>query len=407
MPAVSRHRPGKPLSGSRAGSAAVSLRRSQTRTELEERWRRKRIARRIRQALAAVVVLAGVAAVSVLWLTAEDEYVSIGGYAIDLVGVGRTAAPEGLFVDVSVSEAQSCAVRVSGELVCWGGPATVGAGGYYPGEAWKPPTGPFARVALSPQGGCALRRVGTVACWRYREYGRPDLLPFEGPFLGELVDMRAVTGSGVLGCGVRADAKLVCWGDDVWFRRDMPEGRFVRLVGRDGAGQWCALDVAGQVACWGGWDDLAGRSVPEGLGPFADVEMRSGDYGCGIGLDGATVCWHSETLRQVEPTKLLEGRPSTLLWPHPSGGALPAEGLTRFADGGTACAFDAQGQLRGHCAYQPYAAHHQQTYGGFAGPPSGRFAKVSLSGSHGCGIRPDQTVACWGHDSSAEGPFYG
>ena len=379
---MNRRRPGKPLSFSHAGSAAVSLRRSQTRAELEERWRRKRIARRIRQALAAVVALAGLAAVSALWLTAEDEAPPYE--VIYRFGEGRSVAPEGLFVDVSVWELQSCGVRVWGELVCWGDDFGV------------LPSGLFEHVAVAAGGGCALRRDGTVACWRGRGSNQPE--PWEGPLVGELLDMQAGPASDVMGCGVRADHTLVCWGENVWFRRDMPEGRFVRMAGTGRNRQWCALAVGGEVACWGDWyEHPASASVPEGL-RFSDAWLGWG-YGCGIELGGATACWDTLSLEQMEPAALLDSGRA-----HLSGLPLPDAGLARLARGSAGCAIDTDGQLRGHCGRGLHRDpdNVRDIAPPFVAPPSGRFTAVALSGGHGCGLLAEGTLACWGYPYDTE-----
>ena len=207
-------------------------------------------------------------------------------------GVGRTVPPEGMFVDVSVSEHRSCGVRASGELACWGRYTSRS-------EEVRPPEGLFARVSLFDMGGCAARRGGAVVCWGD---DRPEL--FEFPLVGELVDMQARSRWDVKGCGVRVDGRLVCWGEDVWFRDDLPAGTFTQMVGPGPWFQWCALRAHGDVACWGDkHEPPASRVVPEGLGPFADVSLDDSS-GCGIGLDGETVCWVSHpSLERVEAVR--------------------------------------------------------------------------------------------------------
>ena len=87
---------------------------------------------------------------------------------------------------------------------------------------------------------------------------------------------------------------------------------------------------------------LSAAPVPEGL-RFSDAWLN-GAYGCGIELGGATACWDTDSLEQVDPAALLDtGRA------HPGGLPLPDGGLTRMARGSAACALDADGELRGHC----------------------------------------------------------
>ena len=283
-------------------------------------------------AVAAAVALAGAAWVSVRWLTAEDEVsqalpqmtyrlgedraAAPGGeashaipYVTYRLGEGRAVAPEGLFVDVSVSEFQSC--------------------------------------------------------------------------------------------GVRADGRLVCWGEDVQFQRGMPDGRFVRMVGTGYYGEWCALGTDGKVACWGNWyEPLPPSSVPEGL-RFSDASLGWG-YGCGIELDGKTVCWDTASLERVEPAALLSKAWANNRRTHPGGLPLPDAGLTRLARGTAACAIDADGGLRGHCGHEPLSNHRGHEHDTFVEPPSGQFTAVALSVGHGCGLRVGGTLACWGYPYGTE-----
>ena len=320
----------------------------------------------------AFVALAGAGSAAVLWLILKDDD---PGYTElhRVFGEGRTAAPEGLFVDVSVSLSQSCGVRESGELLCWGDDSGV------------LPSGLFDRVAAADGGGCAVRRDGTVACWW--EWSSYQLEPWEGPLVGELLDMQAATEYGsadVMGCGVRVDGTPVCWGQDVRFRRGVPEGRFVRMAGTGHSEQWCALRTGGEVACWGGrYGPLPPASVPEGL-LFSDAWLVWG-LGCGIELGGATACWDTDSLARVEPAALL----------------LPDAGLTRFARGRALCALDNDGELRGHCLREPlpYQSYNDRGHAdsAFVEPPSGPFSAVALSSTHGCGLLVGGGLACWGH----------
>ena len=335
----------------------------------------------------AFVALAGAGSAAVLWLILKDDDPGHRGLH-GVFGEGRTAAPEGLFVDVSVSLGQSCGVRESGELLCWGDDSGV------------LPSGLFGRVATADGGGCAVRRDGTVACWW--EWGSYQLEPWEGPLVGELLDMQAATEYGsadVMGCGVRVDQTLVCWGEDVWFHSGMPEGRFARMAGRGRNRQWCALRTDGEVACWGDWDEHpAPASVPEDL-RFADAWLVWG-YGCGIELGGATVCWDTGTLEQMEPAVLLDSGRA-----RPSGLPLPDAGLARLARGSAVCAIDADGELRGHCGHEPiYQPDHRRDhdYLTFVEPPSERFTAVALSVGHGCGLLVGGTLACWGYPYGTE-----
>ena len=87
--------------------------------------------------------------------------------------------------------------------------------------------------------------------------------------------------------------------------------------------------------------------------------------------------------------------------PHASGLPLPHVGLARFARGSTVCGLDSEGRLRGHCGYVPHASRYEGLDGEFVEPPSGRFSMAAVGAGHGCGIRVDGTLACWGFPYSA------
>jgi FKBP-type peptidyl-prolyl cis-trans isomerase len=92
--------------------------------------------------------------------------------------------PSGKFTQVSAGFHNSCAVRESGAVKCWGTDKY--------GQVSKVPTGTFTQVAVgsdhSPHGdhSCALTEAGKVACWGGNEKGQstppPDLAaPVEPP----------------------------------------------------------------------------------------------------------------------------------------------------------------------------------------------------------------------------------
>ena len=68
-------------------------------------------------------------------------------------------APEGEFVQLSMTVGPSCALRTDRSIMCWNVTR--------PGndEVFEPPEGEFAQIAVGAVHACAIRLDGTVACW--------------------------------------------------------------------------------------------------------------------------------------------------------------------------------------------------------------------------------------------------
>lgn len=76
---------------------------------------------------------------------------------------GLLDAPEGRFRSVSAGPYHTCAVRESGEIVCWG---------VVPADDWPvdygqmdAPAGRFRSVSVNAYHSCAVRESGGIVCW--------------------------------------------------------------------------------------------------------------------------------------------------------------------------------------------------------------------------------------------------
>jgi DNA-binding CsgD family transcriptional regulator len=161
---------------------------------------------------------------------------------------GQLAAPPGKYRSVAVGSKHTCALRESGEVVCWGGNRF--------GETSAPP-GKFRLLEGGDHYACATRELGEVACWGHglsfwRVLAAPDLDepahamdPPSGKF-------RSLSLGPDDACGIRESGEVACWGRNDWGQSDAPEGKF-RSVS---VGIWhvCGIRESGEVACWGGMD---------------------------------------------------------------------------------------------------------------------------------------------------------
>lgn len=113
----------------------------------------------------------------------------------------------GALTAISSSYDQTCGIRASGRLVCWG--LNIDLSG-------DPPLGRFSAVASGPYGVCGIRVGGSLSCW-----GVEKLVP-RGRFLS--------VGAGE--CGIEAGGWVVCWasvGNELETHTE--SGRFVQIGG--------------------------------------------------------------------------------------------------------------------------------------------------------------------------------
>jgi hypothetical protein len=196
---------------------------------------------------------------------------------------------------VSAGGRHTCAIRIDGELACWGDDSTEQLD-------WVP-DGQFLSVSAGRTSTCAIRTTGHLSCWgphHYHFYGVPPYGYYQWD------EFLSVSVGGDHTCAVRADGELACWGDDSAGQLDgIPDGEF-RSVSAGGA-HTCAIRTDGELACWG--DDSAGQldGVPDGQ--FLSVSA-GGRHTCAIRADGQLICWGDD-----EHSPLLSAGPADEVTP--------------------------------------------------------------------------------------------
>ena len=183
---------------------------------------------------------------------------------------------------VSVGGEHSCALKGSGEIVCWGdnargqldvpsGPLPVAQrrrvahlrpdhhhprracwGGNFNGQT-DAPRGRFRSVSAGLAHTCGVARFGSVFCWGANGNGQGD--PPEGSF-------RSLSSGSGHTCGQRNNGRVECWGDNAAGQSDAPSGRFLSIAA--GADHTCGLRESGRLVCWGEghWSDAPRRALP-------------------------------------------------------------------------------------------------------------------------------------------------
>ena len=298
----------------------------------------------------------------------------------------------------------ACALRESGEIVCWM------ASGWRlhapPGQfralsvnmdAWETDIGLFVQDTF-----CALRETGEIACWdpvdaelraggyglegRYRSvsassgeslrrpaFGRGRM---PGAGWGALAvppgRFRSVSAGLAYACAIRETGELACWG---YGATDAPPGTYAAVSA--GVGHACAIRAGGELICWG--DTTYGQTdAPPGMHTSVGAGRA---HACAVRETGAIVCWGAA------PADVPAGvyRSLSVSWSH--GCALRETGEADCWAGDGLRQLDA---------------------------PSGTFTSVNVGGSysgdavslpviaHACGLRPSGEIACWGDNAHGQ-----
>jgi hypothetical protein len=300
-------------------------------------------------------------------------------------GTGGTAGgSSSLARAIAATQSGTCALDAAGAIHCWG----------FAPQVWDVPSGAFVELYAGADTVCAVRADRSVAC-----FGEPNGVVDTSHAPSAGVTTLGV-GSGIIcateiggdlfcesltaalevpppaaelpialsvgnqfACGIREeDGTLFCWGSETLGSCDFsppadqleaPAGSFVVLA--SGPYSSCAVDVDGELACWGlGKPDdppsgdcatakSYGQSDPPD-GTFRTVAV--GKYNaCGIRSDGTLACWGAGTSDDCE-------------------------------SGTSSCR-----QSR---------------------PPGGTFEQVVAGTVHACAMSAERKVECWGYESGVD-----
>lgn len=324
-----------------------------------------------------------------------------------------------------------CGIRSDDALYCWGLntngqlgdnsitqrniPTAVNGGG-----SWK-------YIAAGYYHTCGIRSDDTMRCWGNNDYGRlgdntvtqrniPTALSGGGTW-------KKVEGGLYHTCGIKADDTLHCWGwnvsgqlgDNTLTQRNIP-------TAISGGGSWkevaagydfsCGIKSDNTARCWGNQDSgqlgdgtLTRRLVPTALvsgGTYKQI-VTGQSYSCGLTLNGAIRCWgnnvqsemgDNSSLQRVIPTAIKGGG----TWKKISNGYLFSCGIktddTLWCWGNND--YGQIGDNTNTMAIIPTAING-----------AGSWKAVTTGGSntgtgHGCGIKSDDTVRCWGNNTNGQ-----
>ena len=229
--------------------------------------------------------------------------------------------------------------------------------------------------------------------------GDPNVVPQQGPW----TDFDKGVLVGVL-CGITEDGAIDC--PFAGARgMDLPQGDFVSVTISGGAGvAGCALGASGALACF---DGLPGSALvtatPEGR--FIAVAGHSfiHAHACGVRVDGYVVCW-GEGIENDPPDGVFG--PELSSWNDTWCGIREEGTLSCWASTGAGSSEVIDGAPEGAwdsvAVGDHYACAMRDTsvtcWGDIPGedPPDEGLLSVGSGESNTCGVRLDQTGACWG-----------
>lgn len=223
------------------------------------------------------------------------------------------------FVQVQAGRWHSCGLTAAGAVYCWGSDTSIGTGdepSYYRYTTPQPVLLEGTYVAISSQSynTCALRDTGALYCWGLSIHGElgagEDDTDFYTTPLLVLGDhqWKQVDAGQYRACGITTSDVAYCWGRDVSLGDDVvgdtaapaevPGGRTYATI--HAGGNTCATTAAGAGYCWGGNDvgqlgefPETWSTTPVQLAPdltFTTVQAGI-NYACGITTDQDLVCW--------------------------------------------------------------------------------------------------------------------
>lgn len=251
-----------------------------------------------------------------VWCWGSNIFGQSGGGTTGLDSVFPPVRALGLddVVDIDASFTQTCAVRRSGRVACWGGDHFAVA---VPTPTEVPGIDDAVEVDVADSSTCVRHRTGEVSCWgkfvSQAALGGAVLTDSTVPVrVVGVSDAVSLASGDRQRCVVRATGRAACWGSGVVGTSGVPMPLVDRSTGQPAEGveqivagaDWvCALRVDRQVWCLGtrfsGQVGLAPSATTEtseittpvpGLPPVARL-LGSRFHACALTVAGDVYCW--------------------------------------------------------------------------------------------------------------------
>jgi alpha-tubulin suppressor-like RCC1 family protein len=360
-----------------------------------------------------------------MWCWGLNTSGQVGTGTGDAVFVRPAAAGDAAdYVDVSVGAAFSCALNESGAIICWGANNTgqLGDGSTNTSTTPKPVADmamDFVALDAGTNHACAIRMGGELACWGTNNRGQVGdgsnenrLVPTAvsaGPWL-------AVSAGLEFTCAVKGDHTLWCWGLNS--SRQLGDGTTtnsaVPLQEKTLATDWasvsagngfaCGVKQDGTRWCWGAnssgqGGDAATASIVQPKAVDADTDWATVNVGevagCGLRTNGSLWCWGDGSVGQTGQP----GAETLALSPVQVGADtdwIDIAGGLRFA-----CGIRAGGKLLCWGSASRSAIGLGYTSDRLDPSPVGsstEWADVDVQLDNGCAIRKNGDLYCWGRN---------
>jgi alpha-tubulin suppressor-like RCC1 family protein len=338
---------------------------------------------------------------------------------VEAIGLNESA------VAVDAGGGHTCALMKSGAVKCWGWNSNGQVGDETVKDKWSPVdvaglSGGAKKIAAGDYHTCAVTDAGAVQCWGANgsgQLGNGSRIQSSAPVPVEGLEGGAVlvAAGGSHSCAIDVAGNVACWGSNtygqlgtgVYEGSTLPadvgglEGNMVSIAA--GYGHTCAESSAGRLQCWG-WngDGQLGDGTASARKAPATVAGWSGEAAdlsigwaraCVVTGSGAVKCWGSMGNGLPEGGSSAFGIPATV--DSLAGGAAAVS-----AGGEHACALTAGGGVkcwgrnsRGQLG--DGTREDRATPVEVAGLSSG-VAAVSAGYQHTCARMVDGGIRCWG-----------
>jgi alpha-tubulin suppressor-like RCC1 family protein len=365
-------------------------------------------------------------------------------YPKRVTGVGGTGTLDDA-TRIAMGGDHGCAVRSSGQAVCWGagGNGRLGNNGTansaYPVAVSG--SADYTEISAGYQSTCAMRAGGAINCWGSNSQGQVGE--------GTLIDRTsptpndhgsgfiAVDGGDRMACGVTSpDGSVYCWGsgsngglgngatDDTWSpvkvsgianAIDVAAGRF----------EACAVLSSGKVNCWGyGCEGQMGNgamncsnNTPVEVSSLTSATQIAGGYRhfCALTSDETVFCWGWNSSGQLGDNS--SSNRSTPVQVKGVGGAGNLTGVVAVGAGGWhSCAVRSDGTVvcwgvndHGECGDNttftprstPVTVLGTDGKSSLNGIKSGKGA-IDGGWDHSCAVAADGKAYCWGRNANGQ-----
>lgn len=332
---------------------------------------------------------------------------------------------------VSAADQHTCGVTASGDVMCWGSNDNGRLGDGTTTQRWTPVpviglAGPALEVSAGGRHSCVVNAAGRVWCWGDNNAGQlgdgtttTRLTPVE--VTGLPSGATAVSAGTETTCAVVA-GDVWCWGDNSHLELGVPSPAssstpvavttpFAAGTTLDVEVGWdstCAVDTAGQMACWGRDEELvipvgnpfdstnnAPTLVTNLNGATVSAVSLGRNFGCAVTSAGS-MCWGNSQAGQVGA-----GTTNQSFWPPTvTRGNQPM--LDISAGGAFTCAITATGsaQCWGNAMFgrlgdgvSTNSTAVPVTVSAIA--PTA----IDLGTNHACAVDGDGSPKCWGSNS--------